>query len=58
MDYEIPLFFNIVDESASSLFDANLAFTNFTEPSELYAYDEWYAWSPTAQWQTINGFSW
>lgn len=58
VDYEVPLFFSIIDESSSSLFDDNLVFTNFTEPDYTYDYEAWAEWSPTAAWHTINGLSW
>lgn len=58
VDYMIPLFYNILDESASTLFDDNLALTNFTQPDDTYDYEEYAAWLPTTQWHTINGYSW
>lgn len=54
----IPLFYNGVDESASSLFDDNVEFSNFTVPDELTEYDDFEAWSETTTWETINGYVW
>ena len=36
VDHEIPLFFQIIDEASSSLFDANVQLQNFTVPDEIY----------------------
>jgi hypothetical protein len=58
IDALIPLFFNGVDESASSLFDDNLALSNFTVPDSLIEYDDYEAWQGTTVWQTINGHVW
>ena len=58
IDAIIPLFFNGVDESASTLFDDNLELANFTVPDELTEYDDFTAWSGTTTWQTINGYVW
>ncbi len=58
IDALIPLFFNGVDESASSLFDDNLALTNFTVPDYLTDYDDYETWAATIVWQTINGYVW
>ena len=58
IDALIPLFFNGVDESGSTLIDDNLAMTNFTVPDELTEYDDYETWAGTAVWQTINGYVW
>ena len=58
IDALVPLFFNGVDESASSLFDDNLELSNFTVPDELTDYDDYSAWTGTTTWQTVNGHVW
>jgi len=58
IDALIPLFFNGVDESASSLFADNLEMTNFSVPDSLTEYDDYETWSGTTVWQTINGHVW
>lgn len=58
IDAIIPLFYNGVDESASSLFDDNVEMTNFTVPDEMTEYDDYTAWTETTTWETINGYVW
>lgn len=58
VDVEQALFYFTIDESASSLFDANVKRTNFTVPDEEEDSDEFAAWSETVIFFPLNGYSW